>query len=85
MGSGGLSGKKIVKLDLAHGEQIVDTFDRGWTKHWDGATELGLPDAGTNSFARNEDGKKVWKLKAPTFKASNNAAEVVGEVTVDPE
>lgn len=83
--SGGLSGKKIVKLVLINGELSVDTFDRGWTKHWDGTTELGLPDAGTNSFARNENGKKTWKIKSPTFGATNAGGEVIGDVTVDPE
>lgn len=84
-GTGGLSGKKIVKLDLKDATKIIDTFDRGWTKHWDGSTELGLSDAGTNSFARQQDGKKTWKVMSPTMGATNAGATVVGDVTIDPE
>ena len=81
--SGGLSGKKAVKLDLVNGEIVVDTFDRGFTKNDN--TEVALPDAGTNSFARAQDGKALWKIKSPTFKATNTGGQVIGDVTVDPE
>ena len=74
-----------MKLELKKGDTSYDVFDRGWTKHWDGTTELGLPDAGTNSFARQQDGKKTWKVMAQTVGATNAGAAVQGEVTVDPE
>ena len=83
-GTGGLSGKKAVKLDLKNAAGVVvDFFDRGFTKA--GNTEPALADLGANSAARIQDGKAPWKVKAPTYGASNNAANDLGEVSVDPE
>lgn len=83
-GTGGLSGKKAVKLDLKNAAGVVvDFFDRGFTKA--GNTEPALADLGANSAARIQDGKAPWKVKAPTYGASNNAADDLGEVSVDPE
>lgn len=90
-GTGGLSGKKAVKLELKNAAGVVvDFFDRGFTKA--GNTEPALEDWGDNSAARNQDGKAPWKVKAPSYGASNNAAEVIvteanpdGKIVVDPE
>ena len=82
-GTGGLSGKKAVKLELKKGDTSYDVFDRGFTDN--DKTEVALPDAGTNSFARQQDGKKTWKLMTQTIGATNVGAAVQGEVTVDPE
>lgn len=84
MGTGGLSAAKIVKLDLLNGSIIVDTFDRGFTALYDGVNETALP-AMEGSAARVEDGKKTWKVMTATFGATNKGAQVIGEVTVDPE
>ena len=90
-GTGGLSGKKALKLDLKNAAgEVVDFFDRGFTKA--GNTEPALEDWGVNSAARNQDGKAPWKVKVPSYGASNDAADVVvteanpdGKIVVDPE
>ncbi|MBO4340747.1 MAG: lamin tail domain-containing protein [Bacteroidales bacterium] len=82
-GTGGLSGKKALKLELKDATgKTVDFFDRGFTKA--GNTEPALDDLGVNSAARVEDGKAPWRVKVPSYGASNNLAEDLGEVTVDP-
>ena len=61
---------------------LLDTFDRGWTKN--GNAEVALPTA-EGSFARTADAKKEWKETAITIGATNNGAAVTGDIKVDPE
>ena len=61
---------------------VLDTFDRGWAKNAN--AEVALPTA-TGSFARTADAKKEWKVLAITMGKTNNGAEVIGEISVDPE
>lgn len=61
---------------------VLDTFDRGWTKN--GKTEIALPTA-EGSFARTADAKKEWKVLAITMGKTNNGAQVLGDISVDPE
>ena len=61
---------------------VLDTFDRGWTKNAN--TEVALPTA-EGSFARTADAKKEWKVLDITMGKTNNGANVIGEISVDPE
>ena len=61
---------------------VLDTFDRGWAKN--GNAEVALPTA-EGSFARTADAKKEWKVLAITMGKTNNGANVIGEISVDPE
>jgi hypothetical protein len=61
---------------------VLDTFDRGWTKN--GNAEVALPTA-EGSFARTADAKKEWKVLDITIGKTNNGAKVIGEMSVDPE
>ncbi|MBO7644169.1 MAG: lamin tail domain-containing protein [Bacteroidales bacterium] len=56
---------------------VLDTFDRGWTKA--GNTEIALPTA-EGSFARTEDAKKEWKELSITIGATNKGATVIGDI-----
>lgn len=60
----------------------LDTFDRGWEKN--NKTEVALPTA-EGSFARTADAKKEWKVLAITMGRTNNGANVIGDISVDPE
>ena len=76
--TGGLSNKKGVKLELINPEgKTVDTFNRGFD------TSLEDPeqplDELAGSFARDTDGGKDWKLKEPSFGATNNGVALVGD------
>ncbi len=76
--TGGLSNKKGVKLELINPEgKTVDTFNRGF----DASAEI--PEAPLDelngSFARDTDGGKDWKLKEPSFGATNNGVALVGD------
>ncbi len=76
--TGGLSNKKGVKLELINPEgKTVDTFTRGF----DASAEI--PEAPLDelngSFARDTDGGKDWKLKEPSFGATNNGVALVGD------
>lgn len=83
MGTGGLSAAKAVKLELANGELIVDTFNRGFDATAE-VPEVALPEAG-GSMARMQDGKKTWKVMDATFGATNNGANVIGDIVTKPE
>ena len=63
---------------------VLDTFDRGWTKN--NKVEVALPTA-EGSFARTADAKKEWKVLAITMGKTNNGAALVGDGTIieDPE
>ena len=76
--TGGLSNKKGVKLELINPEgKTVDTFNRGFDVSQPDP-EVALEEL-AGSFARNTDGGSEWKLKEPTFGASNNNAALVGD------
>ena len=61
---------------------VLDTFERGWAKN--GNAEVALPTA-EGSFARTADAKKEWKVTAITMGKTNNGANVIGDISVDPE
>ena len=61
---------------------VLDTFERGWAKN--GNAEVALPTA-EGSFARTADAKKEWKVLAITMGKTNNGANVIGDISVDPE
>ena len=71
----------ILVLKDASGN-VLDTFDRGWEKN--NKTEVALPTA-EGSFARTADAKKEWKVLAITMGKTNNGANVIGDISVDPE
>ena len=76
--TGGLSNKKGVKLEFINPEgKTVDTFNRGFDVSQPDP-EVALEEL-AGSFARNTDGGSEWKLKEPTFGASNNNAALVGD------
>lgn len=76
--TGGLSNKKGVKLELINPEgKTVDTFNRGFDVSQPDP-EVALDEL-AGSFARDVDGGSEWKLKEPTFGASNNNAALVGD------
>ena len=62
---------------------VLDTFDRGYAQNANTA-DVTLPTA-EGSFARTADAKKEWKVLAITMGKTNNGAEVLGEITEDPE
>lgn len=76
--TGGLSNKKGVKLELINPEgKTVDTFNRGFDVTQDDP-EVPLDEL-AGSFARDTDGGKEWKLKEPSFGATNNGVALVGD------
>ena len=76
--TGGLSNKKGVKLELINPEgKTVDTFNRGFDVSQDDP-EVPLDEL-NGSFARDTDGGKDWKLKEPSFGATNNGVALVGD------
>ena len=83
-GTGGLSAAKAVKLELKNANgAVVDTFDRGLRPDLEDP-EVALPTA-EGSMARKEDGKALWKVMAATFGATNNGANVIGDIVTVPE
>ena len=80
--TGGLSNKKGVKLELINPEgKTVDTFNRGFDESLiatGGDPEVPLDEL-AGSFARDTDGGKDWKLKEPSFGATNNGVALVGD------
>lgn len=80
--TGGLSGKKGVRLELFDAtNNSVDFFDRGFTNY----QEATMADWGNDSAARTVDGKAEFKVLTETFGAANANGTVIGEVVVDPE
>jgi len=76
--TGGLSNKKGVKLELINPQgKVVDTFNRGFDVTQDDP-EVPLDEL-AGSFARDTDGGNVWKLKEPSFGATNNGVALVGD------
>lgn len=76
--TGGLSNKKGVKLELINPEgKTVDTFNRGFDPSLDDPEQP--LDELNGSFARDTDGGKDWKLKEPSFGATNNGVALVGD------
>lgn len=76
--TGGLSNKKGVKLELINPEgKTVDTFNRGFDESQEDP-EVALDEL-NGSFARDTDGGKDWKLKEPSFGATNNGVALVGD------
>lgn len=76
--TGGLSNKKGVKLELINPEgKTVDTFNRGFDESQEDP-EVALDEL-AGSFARDTDGGKDWKLKEPSFGATNNGVALVGD------
>lgn len=76
--TGGLSNKKGVKLELINPEgKTVDTFNRGFDESQEDP-EVALDELAA-SFARDTDGGKDWKLKEPSFGATNNGVALVGD------
>ena len=73
------SPSKALKLELKNNGTLVDTFDRGYDLA--GKTEKELKTL-EGSCARQEDGKKTWKVMAITMGKTNNGAEVLGNVDV---
>jgi hypothetical protein len=73
------SPSKTLKLELKNKGTLVDTFDRGYDLA--GKTEISLKEL-EGSCARQEDGKKTWKVMAITMGKTNNGAEILGNVDI---
>lgn len=76
--TGGLSNKKGLKLELIDPSgKVADTFNRGYDESAE-EPEVSLDEL-AGSFARDVDGGKDWKLKEPSFGATNNGVALVGD------
>lgn len=74
--------KSLILVLKGKDGNVLDTFERGWAKN--GNAEVALPTA-EGSFARTADAKKEWKVLAITMGKTNNGANVIGDISVDPE
>ena len=74
--------KSLILVLKGKDGNVLDTFERGWAKN--GNVEVALPTA-EGSFARTADAKKEWKVLAITMGKTNNGANVIGDISVDPE